>query len=209
MKKLFAIISALMLTVTSYAQDDYVGKFTVQPMVGLSATSGFVFSYEGMGTVENQTGLGFTVGADFGYRATQLFYPTVGVHYVQSRLDLKMEDSNGNITANNLAIPVLANFDISGLRLGIGIQPTFALGKSTSGNISYVKDGIKSTTFAVPVVVGYELRNGLTFEYRAAFDITKSIDFDQTNASHTMAFIQKLSSNNLTSMITIGYKFKM
>lgn len=202
MKKLFAIVSALMLTIAGYAQDDYVGKFTIQPMVGLSATSAFVYEYQADDKLDNKTGLGFTVGADFGYRATRVFYPTVGVHYIQSRLDFKMTGHDGNVTANNLAIPVLANFDISGLRLGIGVQPTFALGKSTSDNMKAVKDDIKSTTIAVPVVIGYELRNGLTFEYRAAFDVTRSIDFAN-------ALNEKLKTNNLTSMITIGYKFKM
>ena len=124
MKKLFAIIAAFMLTISGYAQQGNVGEFTVQPMVGISTTSSFVFKYEGMGTMQNKTGLGFTVGADLGYRASEGFYPTVGLHFIQSRLNFDMDRHSGNITANNLAIPVIANFNVSGIRLGIGVQPT-------------------------------------------------------------------------------------
>lgn len=211
MKKVFALISALMLTIAGYAQDDYVGKFTIQPMVGLSASSSFVFENQAWGNVKNTTGLGLAIGADFGYRASTKFYPTVGLYFVQSRLNFDMERQDGNITANNLAVPVLANFDFSGFRLGFGVQPTFNLGKSTSTNLSYVKSSVKGTTIAVPVVLGYELRNGLTFEYRIAFDVTRSVDFDMTHESSIADLIdvQKLKSNNVTSMITIGYKFKM
>lgn len=201
MKKLFSIISALLLTVTGYAQDGEVGEFTIQPMAGITATAAFNLSYEAFGEIENQTGIGFTIGADFGYRASEVFYPTVGLHVIQSVTGFELGHHDGDITATNFAIPVLANFNVSDIRLGIGIQPMFNLGKSTSNNLSDVKDAIKKNTIAVPIVVGYELSNGLTLEFRAAYDVTKSVDYKSSAA--------KLSTNNLTGMATIGYKFKM
>lgn len=205
MKKLFAIISAFMLTVASYAQD---GKFSIQPMVGLSATSSFVFSYEGMANLQAQIGYGFTVGADFGYHPSQKFYPSVGLHLVQSRLNFEAGVVDCNITATNLAIPVMANFKVSDLRLGVGIQPTFNLSNSFE-NLTLRDDAVKSTVIAIPVVVGYEFKNGITLEYRAAFDVTKSVDHDASGIKNVIFEDNKLSSSNLTSMITIGYKFKM
>lgn len=203
MKKFFAIISALMLTFTAYAQDDEVGKFTVQPMVGLSTCSAFNSSYQAGDEVQAHTGLGFALGADLGYRASQVFYPTVGIYYIQSQVNFDLGRHDGNISTGNLAIPVLANFDLSGLRLGVGVQPTFNLSKSANDMSLFpnVKNGIKSTAIAVPVVLGYELNNGLTFEYRLALDVTKSVDYSFEGAY--------LRTNNLTSLFTIGYKFKM
>lgn len=201
MKKLFAIISALMLTATAFAQEGNVGKFTIQPMVGVTSTTSLVFKYEGASTMKNETGLGFTIGADFGYRASELFYPTVGLHFVQSRTNVDMNGSDENITVNNVAVPVLANFNVSGLRLGVGVQPAFNVGKSSSDRLSYAEAGVKSTTFSIPVVVGYELTNGITFEYRGAFDLTKSVDYNGLSG--------KLENTSVTGMITIGYKFKM
>lgn len=202
MKKLFAIISALMLTLTASAQDGEVGQFTVQPMVGLSTGSAFNSSYQADDPIQAHTGLGFGLGVDLGYRASQVFYPTVGAYLIQSRVNFDMGRYDGNITTTNLAIPVLANFNISGLRLGVGVQPTFNLSKSANNmQLTGIKNGIKSTTIAVPVVLGYELNNGITFEYRLALDVTKSVDYSLGD--------DFLRTNNLTSLFTIGYKFKM
>lgn len=201
MKKLLAIISAIMLTATAFAQKGNVGEITVQPMVGYTSTTAFNFKYQAGGVMKTSRGYGFTLGADFGYRATDVFYPTVGAHVVQSRVNFKLDGRNGNITTTNLAVPVLANFNISDLRLGVGIQPTFNIDKSTSSILSVVEGGVKSNTIAIPVVLGYEFKNGVTFEYRGYYDVTKSIDYKYSS--------DKVQTNNLTSMVTIGYKFKM
>ena len=206
MKKFFTFIAACMLTLSANAQNGNVGEFTIQPMVGITSTSAFNYSGEGVDT-NHSAGYGFSVGADFGYRATDLFYPTVGAHYIQSKVNFGDED----VTTNNLAVPVLANFNVSGLRLGVGIQPTINLNKSASKGLSLIEksaDAIKNTTFAIPVVAGYEMANGLTFEFRAAYDVTKSIDFNQVSSA-VFNTLNKLQTNNLTGMITIGYKFKL
>lgn len=206
MKKIFAMIAAFVLTLSANAQNGNVGEFTIQPMVGVTSTSAFNYTGEGFNT-DRSAGYGFSVGADFGYRATDLFYPTVGAHYIQSKVNFGDDD----VTTNNLAVPVLANFNVSGIRLGVGIQPTFNLNKSASSGLSLIEktsDAIKNTTFAIPVVAGYELENGLTFEVRAAYDVTKSIDFNEVTGMVGSAF-NKLQTNNLTGMITIGYKFKL
>lgn len=209
MKKLFAFISALMLTMTSYAQDGNVGDFTVQPTVSFTSTSAFNFSYElkEIGEIKKQASYGFTLGADLGYRTSEVFYPTVGIHYIQSRVnyDLKFSSSylDGHITTNNIAIPVLANFNISGLRLGVGVQANFNIGKS-SKYLDEVEKSIKKNSISIPLVLGYELGDGFTFEYRFAYDVTKSIDYKSEINS-----ISLFKTNNLTNMLTIGYKFKL
>ena len=210
MKKLFAIIAALMLTMTSYAQEGNVGEFSVQPMVGFTSTSAFNFSYEGQGEIKKHASYGFTLGADLGYRATEVFYPTVGLHLIQSRVnyDLNMYTGKylyGHITTNSVAIPVMANFDISGLRLGVGVQPTFNVGKS-SKYLDAEEKAVNKTIIAIPLVLGYELSNGITFEYRFAYDVNKSVDYKATIGADGIGM---LKTNNLTNMLTIGYKFKM
>ena len=216
MKKLFAILSAFMLTMTSYAQDGNVGEFTVQPMASFTSTSPLNFSYElgAIGEMKKHASYGFSLGADLGYRVSTVFYPTVGLHFIQSRvkydLDYKSSYYDGQITTNNIAIPILANFNISGLRLGVGIQPTINVGKS-SNYLDAVAKTIKNTTIAIPVVLGYELSNGITFEYRFAYDVTKSVDYKSTGLiiDPIQAPIATLKTNNLTNMLTIGYKFKL
>lgn len=209
MKKLFAIISAFMLSVAGYAQNGNVGEFTVQPMVGVTYTSAFTHSFGALGNMETSAGYGFTLGADLGYRVSNVFYPTVGAHYIQSRVNFDVNATDCDITTGGLAVPVLANFNISGMRLGVGIQPTFNLSKSTSELPEIEKsDAINKTTIAIPVVLGYETASGLTLEFRAAYDINKSVDFEDSKPQALDA-VTKLQTNNLTGMFTIGYKFKM
>ncbi len=205
MKKFFAIISACMLSIAGYAQNGNVGEFTVQPMVGVTSTSAFNNSFAGP-SVETSAGYGFTLGADFGYRVSNVFYPTVGAHYIQSAVNLDVNGNDGDITTGNLAIPVLANFNVSGMRLGVGVQPTFNLSKSTS-KLPEVEesDAISKTIIAIPVVAGYELSNGITLEFRAAYDVNKSVDHN----ADIFGGLKKLQTNNLTGMVTIGYKFKL
>ncbi len=206
MKKLFAIISACMLSIAGYAQNGNVGEVTVQPMVGVTYTSAFNNSFGALGKMETSAGYGFTLGADLGYRVSDVFYPTVGAHYIQSAVNFDVNGKDGDITTGGLAVPVLANFNISGMRLGVGVQPTFNLSKSIS-KLSDVEnaDAIGKTTIAIPVVFGYEMSNGMTLEFRAAYDVNKSVDYENAKGLE----VTKLQTNNLTGMITIGYKFKL
>lgn len=209
MKKLFAIVSAIMLSVAGYAQNGNVGEFTVQPMFGVTYTSAFNHTFEAPGKVETSGGYGFTLGADLGYRVSNVFYPTVGAHFIQSRVNFDVYGADGNITTGGLAVPVLANFNISGMRLGVGVQPTFNLSKSEK-ELTEVEnaDAINKTAIAIPVVFGYETASGLTLEFRVAYDVNKSVDLDDAKPQAADA-ITKLQTNNLTGMFTIGYKFKL
>ena len=99
-------------------------------------------------------------------------------------------------------IPVLTNFYVTeGLALKVGVQPGFLVSAKADGSSSAGKDYAKKFSLALPVGVSYEFENGLTFDFRANFALTKINKID-------IPSVDDDTRSNLLQL-TVGYKFEL
>lgn len=200
MKKLMmiAVMAVCCLTASAQKMRHDAGKFTIQPMAGLSM--GYwrgERNIDGISTTStsNDARVGFAVGAEAEYyTSTNWLSISAGVLYQQQGWKFKEYSKSHNIDYIN--IPVLANFYVGkGFALKAGLQPGFKVNASYDGN--EIKN-VKSFNFAIPVGLSYEFKNGITLDLRGAASLTRVDDFDDDIKWYTDG-----------GMLTIGYKFEL
>lgn len=168
---------------------------------------------------------GFTAGVEAQYQFTSLFGLSVGVFYTQQGAKYGTKGKSGTpngeqfdfkddlkVNLNSIAIPVLANVYVwKGLALKAGLQPEFAVSRSTSGDYAISYKGkpattssgafIKTFALSVPVGISYEYKN-LVADLRYNFGVTNlRQDGDKWNRSYGPA------AHNRSLTFTVGYKW--
>lgn len=180
----------------------------------------------GLISYENQKRkAGFTAGVEAQYQFTRLFGLSVGVFYTQQGAKYGTKGKSGTpngeqfdfkddlkVNLNSIAIPVLANVYVwKGLALKAGLQPEFAVSRSTSGDFAISYKGkpattssgafIKTFALSVPVGISYEYKN-LVADLRYNFGVTNlRQDGDKWNRSYGPA------AHNRSLTFTVGYKW--
>ena len=201
-------------------------------MPDVSGTEGTIFVPDsdpgkwGLISYENQKRkAGFTAGVEAQYQFTRLFGLSVGVFYTQQGAKYGTKGKSGTpnceqfdfkddlkVNLNSIAIPVLANVYVwKGLALKAGLQPEFAVSRSTSGDFAISYKGkpattssgafIKTFALSVPVGISYEYKN-LVADLRYNFGVTNlRQDGDKWNRSYGPA------AHNRSLTFTVGYKW--
>ncbi len=209
MKKFLVMAAMVLSSVGAFAQYEG-GEFTIQPKVGLNASS-----TSGDGT---KFKAGFVGGVEGEYHFSKLVGLSVGVLYSQEGNKLKdgstsfYEDGKniGGLSTNqklNLAyinVPILANVYVAkGLAVKAGIQPGFKVsaknkfeasiaGKSASYNEDL--EGVNSVNFSIPVGISYEYANVCL------------------DARYNIGVSHMFKDGDVTGQVfqlTLGYKFKL
>lgn len=201
-------------------------------MPDVSGTEGTIFVPDsdpgkwGLISYENQKRkAGFTAGVEAQYQFTSLFGLSVGVFYTQQGAKYGTKGKSGTpngeqfdfkddlkVNLNSIATPVLANVYVwKGLALKAGLQPEFAVSRSTSGDYAISYKGkpattssgafIKTFALSVPVGISYEYKN-LVADLRYNFGVTNlRQDGDKWNRSYGPA------AHNRSLTFTVGYKW--
>ena len=201
-------------------------------MPDVSGTEGTIFVPDsdpgkwGLISYENQKRkAGFTAGVEAQYQFTSLFGLSVGVFYTQQGAKYGTKGKRGTpngeqfdfkddlkVNLNSIATPVLANVYVwKGLALKAGLQPEFAVSRSTSGDYAISYKGkpattcsgafIKTFALSVPVGISYEYKN-LVADLRYNFGVTNlRQDGDKWNRSYGPA------AHNRSLTFTVGYKW--
>lgn len=201
-------------------------------MPDVSGTEGTIFVPDsdpgkwGLISYENQKRkAGFTAGVEAQYQFTRLFGLSVGVFYTQQGAKYGTKGKRGTpngeqfdfkddlkVNLNSIATPVLANVYVwKGLALKAGLQPEFAVSRSTSGDFAISYKGkpattssgafIKTFALSVPVGISYEYKN-LVADLRYNFGVTNlRQDGDKWNRSYGPA------AHNRSLTFTVGYKW--
>lgn len=167
---------------------------------------------------------GFTAGVEAQYQFTRLFGLSVGVFYTQQGAKYGTKGKYGTpkgeqfdfkddlkVNLNSIAIPILANVYVwKGLALKAGLQPEFAVSRSTSGDFAISYKGKPATTsseaylktfaLSVPVGISYEYKN-LVADLRYNFGVT---DLRQDGDSWNRSYGPAVHNRSLT--FTVGYK---
>ena len=169
MKKIFALIATAFMAISASAQAE-AGSTTLQPNVGVTYTSA-----TGDATADPASAL--TAGVEGMYMVNEKFGLALGVNYT------------GNNTSTNDVInstyyfnlPLTANYYVTeGLAVKAGValnihSQTKVDGESGIGDFDF-GDIHKSTYFAIPVGVSYEMTNGLVFDLRYSFGVSDVLD---------------------------------
>lgn len=170
MKKIFAFAVAVIASVSMYAQSE-VGAVNFIPKVGMTLSS--ATSDAGKNT---KAAVGLTAGVDVAYQAAEKFAVSVGVNYQGNNVKNKL---NNLIYSNYyLNIPVMANcYVMPGLAVKAGVAANILMSAKVDGNSEFlgnkVKDDYKSTYFALPVGVSYEISD-FVIDARYNFGLSKA-----------------------------------
>ena len=120
MKKLFLAVVAMMVSATTFAQNE-VGQLTIQPKVGVN-----IANITDADDVDPRIGL--AAGAEFEYGITDNIGLSAGVLYSMQGAKASEESVDYTLKLDYLNVPILANFYVAkGLALKLGVQPGFKL----------------------------------------------------------------------------------
>lgn len=193
MKKLFLAVVAMMVSATTFAQNE-VGQLTIQPKVGVNIAN----ITEAVGADPR---IGLAAGAEFEYGITDNIGLSAGVLYSMQGVKTIIVDDDCTSKLDYLNVPILANFYVAkGLALKLGVQPGFKLSSKVKGEASgvtaelEVEDGVKSVDLSIPVGVSYQYQN-IVFDARYNWGVTKIVD--DADSKHSVF------------QITVGYKFSL
>ena len=193
MKKLFLAVVAMMVSATTFAQNE-VGQLTIQPKVGVNIAN----ITDAVGADPR---IGLAAGAEFEYGITDNIGLSAGVLYSMQGAKASEESVDYTLKLDYLNVPILANFYVAkGLALKLGVQPGFKLSSKVKGEASgvtaelEVEDGVKSVDLSIPVGLSYQYQN-IVFDARYNWGVTKIIE--DTDSKHSVF------------QITVGYKFSL
>lgn len=206
MKKLMMmmVMAAFCLTTNAQNTQHENGSFTLQPMVGVGfgALGGHYYTTGSTKKVDDKMRVGLVAGVEGEYFVSDWFTASAGVMYAMQGWRVNDNGSKWNMNLDFINIPVLANFYVTeGLALKVGVQPGFLVSAKADGSSSAGKDYAKKFSLAVPVGVSYEFENGLTFDFRANFALTKINKID-------IPSVDDDTRSNLLQL-TVGYKFEL
>ena len=193
MKKLFLAVVAMMVSATTFAQNE-VGQLTIQPKVGVNIAN--ITDAD-----DADPRIGLAAGAEFEYGITDNIGLSAGVLYSMQGAKASEESVDYTLKLDYLNVPILANFYVAkGLALKLGVQPGFKLSSKVKGEASgvtaelEVEDGVKSVDLSIPVGLSYQYQN-IVFDARYNWGVTKIVD--------------DADSKNSVFQITVGYKFSL
>ncbi len=197
MKKFLVMAAMVLSSVGAFAQYEG-GEFTIQPKVGINASSASGSNAEFK--------VGFVGGVEGEYHFNKLVGLSFGVLYSQEGSKIKdrlydegyVTDCKENLDYIN--VPILANFYVAkGLAVKAGIQPGFKVSAKAKETVdhfstSYDLTDAESVNFSIPVGVSYEYANVCL---DARYNIGVS-DLYKHNSCTGQVF-----------QLTLGYKFKL
>ena len=199
MKKLFLMAAMMLASAASFAQHA-VGKFTIQPKVGINIAN--------LTKSDADPRIGAVAGAEFEYRAADILGLSFGALYSQQGAKSTDDGATTTIKLDYINVPILANVYVApGFAVKVGLQPGFnvssKVGVKTSGaSASVDMNDIKSIDFSIPVGMSYEFNN-FVVDARYNIGVTKWAD-DVTLGDYTFNFSD---SKHSVFQITLGYKF--
>lgn len=192
MKKLFLAVVAMMVSATTFAQNE-VGQLTIQPKVGVN-----IANITDVDDADPRIGL--AAGAEFEYGLTDNIGLSAGVLYSMQGVKTTIVDADCTLKLDYLNVPILANFYVAkGFAVKLGVQPGFKLSskakaKGSGASKEVDVDGIKSVDLSIPVGLSYQYQN-IVFDARYNWGVTKIVD--DADSKHSVF------------QITVGYKFSL
>ena len=193
MKKLFLAVVAMMVSATTFAQNE-VGQLTIQPKVGVNIAN--ITDAD-----DADPRIGLAAGAEFEYGLTDNIGLSAGVLYSMQGVKTTIIDDDCTWKLDFLNVPILANFYVAkGFAVKLGVQPGFKLSskakfKGSEGSKEVeVEDGVKSVDLSIPVGLSYQYQN-IVFDARYNWGVTKIVD--------------DVDSKHSVFQITVGYKFSL
>ncbi|MCF2564631.1 PorT family protein [Prevotella brevis] len=193
MKKLFLAVVAMMVSATTFAQNE-VGQLTIQPKVGVNIAN--ITDAD-----DADPRIGLAAGAEFEYGLTDNIGLSAGVLYSMQGVKTTIIDDDCTWKLDFLNVPILANFYVAkGFAVKLGVQPGFKLSskakfKGSGGSKEVeVEDGVKSVDLSIPVGLSYQYQN-IVFDARYNWGVTKIVD--------------DVDSKHSVFQITVGYKFSL
>lgn len=192
MKKLFLAVVAMMVSATTFAQNE-VGQLTIQPKVGVNIAN--ITDAD-----DADPRIGLAAGAEFEYGLTDNIGLSAGVLYSMQGVKTTIVDADCTLKLDYLNVPILANFYVAkGFAVKLGVQPGFKLSskakaKGSGASKEVDVDGIKSVDLSIPVGLSYQYQN-IVFDARYNWGVTKIVD--DADSKHSVF------------QITVGYKFSL
>ena len=192
MKKLFLAVVAMMVSATTFAQNE-VGQLTIQPKVGVNIAN--ITDAD-----DADPRIGLAAGAEFEYGITDNIGLSAGVLYSMQGAKTTEDGADCTLKLDYLNVPILANFYVAkGFAVKLGVQPGFKLSskakaKGSGASVELDVDGIKSVDLSIPVGVSYQYQN-IVFDARYNWGVTKIVD--------------DVDSKHSVFQITVGYKFSL
>lgn len=192
MKKLFLAVVAMMVSATTFAQNE-VGQLTIQPKVGVNIAN--ITDAD-----DADPRIGLAAGAEFEYGITDNIGLSAGVLYSMQGLKTTIVDADCTWKLDYLNVPILANFYVAkGFAVKLGVQPGFKLSskaefKGSGGSKEVDVDGFKSVDLSIPVGVSYQYQN-IVFDARYNWGVTNIVE--DSDSKHSVF------------QITVGYKFSL
>lgn len=197
MKKLFLAVVAMMVSATTFAQNE-VGQLTIQPKVGVNIAN--ITDAD-----DADPRIGLAAGAEFEYGLTDNIGLSAGVLYSMQGAKATEDGADCTLKLDYLNVPILANFYVAkGFAVKLGVQPGFKLSSKAKVKVSGTSvevdandiDGvnIKSIDLSIPVGVSYQYQN-IVFDARYNWGVTKIIE--DSDSKHSVF------------QITVGYKFSL
>lgn len=192
MKKLFLAVVAMMVSATTFAQNE-VGQLTIQPKVGVNIAN--ITDAD-----DADPRIGLAAGAEFEYGLTDNIGLSAGVLYSMQGFKTTEEGVDCTLKLDYLNVPILANFYVAkGFAVKLGVQPGFKLSskakvKGSGASKEVDVDGVKSVDLSIPVGLSYQYQN-IVFDARYNWGVTKIVD--DADSKHSVF------------QITVGYKFSL
>ncbi len=197
MKKLFLAVVAMMVSATTFAQNE-VGQLTIQPKVGVNIAN--ITDSDGA-----DPRIGLAAGAEFEYGLTDNIGLSAGVLYSMQGAKATEDGADCTLKLDYLNVPILANFYVAkGFAVKLGVQPGFKLSSKAKVKVSGASvevdandiEGVnvKSIDLSIPVGVSYQYQN-IVFDARYNWGVTKIIE--DSDSKHSVF------------QITVGYKFSL
>ena len=193
MKKLFLAVVAMMVSATTFAQNE-VGQLTIQPKVGVNIAN--ITDAD-----DADPRIGLAAGAEFEYGLTDNIGLSAGVLYSMQGVKTTIIDDDCTWKLDFLNVPILANFYVAkGFAVKLGVQPGFKLSskakfKGSGGSKEVeVEDGVKSVDLSIPVGLSYQYQN-IVFDARYNWGATNIVE--DSDSKHSVF------------QITVGYKFSL
>ena len=192
MKKLFLAVVAMMISATTFAQNE-VGQLTIQPKVGVNIAN--ITDAD-----DADPRIGLAAGAEFEYGLTDNIGLSAGVLYSMQGVKTIIVDDDCTSKLDYLNVPILANFYVAkGFAVKLGVQPGFKLSskakfKGSGGSKEVDVDGFKSVDLSIPVGVSYQYQN-IVFDARYNWGVTNIVE--DSDSKHSVF------------QITVGYKFSL
>ncbi len=197
MKKFLVMAAMVLSSVGAFAQYEG-GEFTIQPKVGLNASS--------TSGSNSEFKVGFVGGVEGEYHFNKLVGLSFGVLYSQEGSKIKdglyddefVTDCKEKLDYIN--IPILANFYVAkGLAVKAGVQPGFKVSakgteKLGGASVDYDLSGVESVNFSIPVGISYEYAN-------VCLDARYNIGVSDV--------YKNISATGQVFQLTLGYKFKL